>query len=193
VSFDLTVDLTSLPGDLLSGWEHALAGQGFEVEICPDAELGSHRGFLPFRVDRVPTDLLGVGLRSPIVAGFEFSFIDDGDPDEDDPAAGHFAMLSSSADRTTADLALQYLCAAWLAEFTDGLYTDPQRDIEARGAEAMDAALAGIRDDVVHGDGSEDLTRHPFPGWRELGVVVPEDPSVPSSRRFRWWPGLRRR
>ncbi|MBK7622537.1 MAG: hypothetical protein IPJ14_07705 [Kineosporiaceae bacterium] len=180
MSFDLYVELNELPGDLLRRWEQALAGQGILAQICPDADLATHSGYLPIKVDWIPRELLGAELTAPITAGFEFSHDDEVAVYDDELHAEdreHFrgeARFITPASRTLPEVTMQCLCAAWLTEFADGRYVDPQSGLDVGRGQAMQAALDEIGRHVTEAAGTEaaDVMRHLFPGWQALGVSV---------------------
>src|SRR6185436_5066351 len=106
-------------------------------------------GFLPFRVDAIPSILLGTELKAPAPSGFEVDF------------DGALASRRSAMGRTSTEFALLCLCAAELACMTDGVYRDPQSGKDHHGDDARRAALAEIKGLLAYGD-PRLLTQHPF-------------------------------
>lgn len=154
MSFDLFVACKKpIPRDLRVRWPQLLSKHGICCEIHPDFMPESWSGgFLPFKVDEMPSQLLGTELRPPAISGFEISFHESG------------ASFRSAMGRTTTEFALLCLCAAELARETDGEYHDPQSGKAAGAADCTEAALAEIRA-TLDFEGAANRTQHPFEGW----------------------------
>lgn len=156
MSFDLYVTTDHRPANLAAQWEHALAEQGLHVEICPGFSPTSWGGgYLPFRLQSAPTSLLGVELNVSVLAGFELHFYQGG------------VCLMTGSGRSTADMALQCLGAATLAELTGGTYEDPQSGAQHNARAARDVAVKEILRFTAAATPAELILR-PFPGWETV-------------------------
>jgi hypothetical protein len=155
MAFELTVAGThSIPANLSELWPEALRRHGIICAIYPGFSPGTWKGgFLPFRVDAMPSTLIGIELKAPALSGFEVDF------------HGDSAFFRSAMGRTSTEFALLCLCAAELACMTDGVYRDPQSGKDHQGEDAGTAALAEIKGLLAYG-GRGLLTQHPFSAWK---------------------------
>lgn len=155
MAFELTVTGgQATPINLGQLWPESLRlHHGIDCTIYPTFSPTTWQGgLLPFRVDAMPSSLIGIELRGPSLSGFEVSF--DGDS----------VNFRSAMGRTSTEFALLCLCAAELACMRDGLYRDPQSGQDYKGVDARLAALEEIRALLAHG-GRGLLMQYPFVAW----------------------------
>lgn len=154
MAFELTVtagQATAL--NLAELWPESLRRYGIACTVHPSFSPKTWQGgLLPFRVDAMPTSLIGIELQAPATSGFEVYF--DGDS----------VTFRSAMSRTSTEFALLCLCAAELACFVDGLYCDPQSGRDYKGEDARLAALEEIHALLAHG-GRGLLMQHPLVAW----------------------------
>ena len=147
MAFELTVAGThSIPPNLSELWPEALRPHGIACAIHPEFSPGT------WKVDAMPSTLIGTELKAPALSGFEVNF------------RGDSAFFRSAMGRTSTEFALLCLCAAELACMTDGVYRDPQSGKDHQGEDARTAALAEIKGLLACG-GRGLLTQHPFSAW----------------------------
>ena len=154
MAFELIVACNNpLPADLRDQWPASLTKHGIECEIHPEFSPDNWGGgFLPFKVDAMPRDLIDTDLLSPAISGFEIDFND------------NTAFFRSAMGRTTSEFALLCLCAAELVTLTAGEWNDPQSGASHSADSALRAALAEINATLAH-PGTADRSQHPFEGW----------------------------
>jgi hypothetical protein len=143
-----------VPVDLRDKWSASLAKHGIQCEIHPAFSPGNWGGgFLPFKVDVMPHDLIDADLLSPAISGFEVDFNED------------TVFFRSAMGRTCTEFALLCLCAAEIAVMTSGEWHDPQTGVSRTAADSLQAARDEINATLAH-RGSADRTQHPFEGWQ---------------------------
>ena len=154
MAFELIVACEKpIPSDLRERWPELLAKHGIQCEIHPDFTPESwNGGFLPFKIDEMPSHFIGEEIASPAMSGFEVDF------DESS------ASFRSAMGRTTTEFSLLCLCAAELTQITNGEYHDPQSGHSFAASDCMEAALAEIRA-TLDFDGAADRIQHPFHRW----------------------------
>lgn len=141
------------PADLRNQWPASLVKHGIQCEIHPEFSPDNWGGgFLPFKVDAIPHDLIDTDLVSPAISGFEV------DVNE------HTVFFRSAMGRTCTEFALLCLCAAELAIMTGGEWHDPQSGTAHAASNALQAALDEINATLAH-PGTADRAQHPFEGW----------------------------
>lgn len=154
MAFELIVECSNpVPQDLRHQWPISLAKYGIQCEIHPD--FSPHNwggGFLPFKIDKMPSDLIDAELAPPAISGFEVDFDD------------KTVFFRSPMGRTCTEFALLCLCAVELASMTSGEYHDPQSGLSYRGDEAVNAALDEIKETLAY-PGTADRVQYPFKGW----------------------------
>jgi hypothetical protein len=132
MGFSLEVQTKARPDDVASVWANALALRGMKVEFPPGFSMETCSGVLIVKVLSAPANLVRVDLAEPVAAYFEVWIDEEG------------YGFSTASGRTTVDFAVQCLCAAALAEHTDGVYVDPQMGESAQGAGAYRLAMEEI-------------------------------------------------
>lgn len=142
-----------IPPDLRDQWSASLTKHGIQCEIHPGFSPNSWGGgFLPFKVDVLPHDLIDAVLLSPAISGFEVDF------DE------NTVLFRSAMGRTCTEFALLCLCAAELAIMTSGEWHDPQSGNSHTSDKALQAALDEIKATLAY-SGAAERTQYPFEGW----------------------------
>lgn len=154
MAFELIVACSDgMPADLRDQWSASLTKHGIKCEIHPEFSSDNWGGgFLPFKVDEIPSDLIDADLRSPAISGFEIDF------------KGNTAFFRSAMGRTTTEFALLCLCAAELVIMTAGEWHDPQSGASHTADNALQAAFDEIKVTLAH-PGAADRNQHSFEGW----------------------------
>jgi hypothetical protein len=132
MAFTLEVQTEQRLSDILVVWTRALAQKGITVEFQPGLDMTGFSGVLVAKVLSAPASLTRLEVKQANAACFELW--------EDEDGYG----FNTASGRTTVDFTLQCLCAAALAEYTNGVYVDPQMGESARGADAYRLAMAEI-------------------------------------------------
>ncbi len=142
-----------VPPDLREQWSASLTKHGIHCEIRPD--FSPERwggGFLPFKVDAIPHDLIDDELLAPAISGFEVDFNE------------NTVFFRSAMGRTCTEFALLCLCAAELAIMTSGEWHDSQSGESYTADKALQAAQDEIKATLAC-PGTAARIQYPFEGW----------------------------
>jgi len=155
MAFELIVACCDrVPVDLRERWPASLTKHDIQGEIHPGFTTPDDwgGGFLPFRIDAIPHNLIDAAPLAPAITGFEVDFHE---------TSAHFR---SAMGRTCSEFALLCLCAAELAMMTSGEIHDPQTGESYAAGDARQAALNEIRDTLAY-PGAADRKQYPFESW----------------------------
>lgn len=142
-----------VPSDLRERWPASLVKYGIQCEIHPEFSPNDWGGgFLPFKVNAIPHDLIDTELRAAAISGFEVDFND------------NTVFFRSAMGRTSTEFALLCLCAAELAIMTSGEWHDPQSGESHIAEESLQAALEEIKATLAY-PGAADRIQYPFEDW----------------------------
>lgn len=155
MSFELITgsDQNEIPSDLHALWPIALSKHGILCEIHPHFRVESwNGGFLPFKVETMPSKYCDMNLSGSNLSGFEVSFSE---------TSGYFR---SAAGRPTIEFALMCLAAAELAVMIDGEFIEAGGSFHVSANEASEMAIKEITETLKY-DGIAARISHPFEGW----------------------------
>lgn len=154
MAFELIIACSDgVPFNLRDQWSASLKKHGIQCEIHPEFSPDNWGGgFLPFKIDVMPRDLIDAELISPAISGFEVDFNE------------NTVFFRSAMGRTCTEFALLCLCAAELAIMTSGEWHDPQSGQSHTADKATQAALDEIKATLAH-PVTAARTQHPFDRW----------------------------
>lgn len=182
MSFVLNVFFTPTSEvDLLGKWCSALAQHGLECEFSPHFTLETWQdGFLPVCLKIMRSDAFPQAHRygkSLILTGFELSILKLTRKTVPHGLArdltkrlvtGFQTTFCTASGRSVADLRLQCLAAATLANIFDGFYHDPQQGKIFQGAQALREAHQEAESFENSPLPEASWILRPFPGWEAI-------------------------
>lgn len=171
----------TLEADLLVKWRESLIQQGLECEFFPGFSFQSWSGgFFPVCLKVLSSSSFPQIHRygnSPILSGFELSILKLTRKTVPHGLArdltkrlvtGFQATFYTASGRSVADLRLQCLAAATLANIFDGFYHDPQQGKIFQGAQALREAHQEAESFENSPLPEASWILRPFPGWEAI-------------------------